>query len=106
MSCMAFFTLSSVLCGIAPTLSFLLLVRVLQGLGGGGLQPMAQAILADTFPPEKHGLAFAVYGITAVIASALRPTLSGWLTGNYTWPWIFFISLPGGLLAFYLVFLS
>ena len=103
MSCMAFFTLSSVLCGIAPTLSFLLLFRVLQGLGGGGLQPMAQAILADTFPPEKRGLAFAVYGITAVIAPALGPTLGGWITYNYTWRWIFFINLPVGLLAIFLV---
>jgi len=104
MACIAFFTLSSLLCGIAPSLAFLLLFRVLQGLGGGGLQPMAQAILADTFPPEQRGLAFAVYGITAVIAPALGPTLGGWITYNYSWRWIFFINLPVGLLAIFLVF--
>src|SRR3989475_314063 len=103
MACMAFFTLSSLLCGIAPSLGLLLLFRVLQGMGGGGLQPMAQAILADTFPPEQRGLAFAVYGITAVIAPALGPTLGGWITYNYTWRWIFFINLPVGLLAIFLV---
>src|SRR5262245_2513398 len=104
MSCIAFFTLSSLLCGIAPSLGFLLLFRVLQGLGGGGLQPMAQAILADTFPPQQRGLAFAVYGITAVIAPAVGPTLGGWITYNYSWRWIFYINLPVGLLAIFLVF--
>ena len=103
MACIAFFTLSSMLCGIAPSLPFLLLFRVLQGLGGGGLQPIAQAILADTFPPEQRGLAFALYGITAVIAPALGPTLGGWITYNYSWRWIFFINLPVGLLALFLV---
>jgi MFS transporter, DHA2 family, multidrug resistance protein len=103
MACIAFFTLSSLLCGIAPSLGFLLLFRVLQGLGGGGLQPMAQAILADTFRPEQRGLAFAVYGITAVIAPAIGPTLGGWITYNYSWRWIFFINLPVGLLAMFLV---
>jgi DHA2 family multidrug resistance protein len=103
-SCIGFFTLSSLLCGIAPSLGLLLLFRVLQGLGGGGLQPMAQAILADTFPPEQRGLAFAVYGITAVIGPALGPTLGGWITYNYSWRWIFFINLPVGLLAMFLVF--
>jgi DHA2 family multidrug resistance protein len=77
---------------------------VLQGLGGGGLQPMAQAILADVFPPEKRGLAFAVYGVTAVIAPTIGPTLGGWITDNYTWRWIFFINLPVGILALYLVY--
>src|SRR5215510_2529249 len=104
LSCIAFFTLSSLLCGIAPSLDLLLLFRVLQGLGGGGLQPMAQAILADTFPPEKRGLAFALYGITAVIAPTVGPTLGGWITYNYSWRWIFFINLPVGLLALFLVF--
>src|SRR5215475_10108276 len=80
MICLAIFTLSSLLCGLAPSLGFLLLFRVLQGAGGGGLQPMAQAILADTFPPEQRGLAFALYGITAVCAPAIGPTLGGWLT--------------------------
>jgi DHA2 family multidrug resistance protein len=104
MGCIAFFTLSSLLCGIAPSLGLLLLFRVMQGLGGGGLQPMAQAILADTFPPQQRGLAFALYGITAVIAPAVGPTLGGWITYNYTWRWIFFINLPVGLLALFLVF--
>jgi MFS transporter, DHA2 family, multidrug resistance protein len=103
MACIGFFTLSSLLCGIAPSLAFLLFFRVLQGLGGGGLQPMAQAILADTFPPEKRGLAFAVYGITAVVAPAVGPVLGGWITYNYSWRWIFFINLPVGILALFLV---
>ena len=104
MSCIAFFTLSSLLCGIAPSLGFLLLCRVLQGLGGGGLQPMAQAILADTFPPQQRGVAFGLYGITAVIAPTAGPTLGGWITYNYSWRWIFFINLPVGLLTLWLVF--
>src|SRR3989442_321182 len=83
MACIGFFTLSSLLCGIAPSLALLLGFRVLQGLGGGGLQPMAQAILADTFPPQQRGLAFALYGITAVIAPAAGPTVGGWITYNY-----------------------
>src|SRR6516165_9099533 len=104
MACIGFFTLSSLLCGIAPSLPLLLFFRVLQGLGGGGLQPMAQAILADTFPPQQRGLAFALYGITAVIAPAAGPTVGGWITYNYSWRWIFFINLPVGLLALFLVF--
>jgi len=102
-ACIGFFTLSSLLCGIAPSLGFLLLFRVLQGLGGGGLQPMAQAILADTFPPQQRGLAFALYGITAVVAPTIGPVLGGWITYNYSWRWIFFINLPVGLLALFLV---
>jgi MFS transporter, DHA2 family, multidrug resistance protein len=99
----AFFTLSSVVCGIAPSLGLLLVARVLQGAFGGGLQPMVQAILADSFPLERRGLAFAVYGITAVCAPALGPTLGGWITDNYSWRWIFWINLPVGLLALALV---
>src|SRR5262245_39180487 len=104
MACIGFFTLSSLLCGLAPSLAFLLFFRVLQGIGGGGLQPMAQAILADTFPPQQRGLAFAVYGITAVVAPTVGPVLGGWITYNYSWRWIFFINLPVGLLALFLVF--
>src|SRR5438132_3486951 len=104
MSCLSIFTVSSLLCGFAPTLGFLLLFRVMQGAGGGGLQPMAQAILADTFPPEKRGLAFALYGITAIMAPTIGPTLGGWITFNYSWRWIFFINLPVGVLTFFLVF--
>ena len=102
-SCLAIFTLSSLLCGIAPSLGMLLLFRILQGAGGGGLQPMAQAILADTFPPAKRGLAFAVYGITTIVAPTIGPTLGGWITFNYSWRWIFFINLPVGILAVALV---
>ena len=104
MTCLFVFTVSSLLCGIAPSLGLLLFFRVLQGAGGGGLQPMAQAILADTFPPEKRGLAFALYGITAVTAPTIGPTLGGWITFNYSWRWIFFINLPVGILTLFLVF--
>src|SRR5579864_6099992 len=103
MTCLGIFTVSSLLCGFAPSLGFLLLFRVLQGAGGGGLQPMAQAILADTFPPEKRGLAFALYGITAIMAPTIGPTLGGWITFNYSWRWIFFINLPVGALTWLLV---
>jgi DHA2 family multidrug resistance protein len=102
--CIALFTVSSLLCGIAPTLAILLISRVIQGAGGGALQPMAQAILADTFPPAKRGLAFSVYGVTAVVAPSIGPTLGGWITDNYTWRWIFLMNLPVGILAMFLVF--
>jgi MFS transporter, DHA2 family, multidrug resistance protein len=101
--CIALFTVSSLFCGIAPSLAVLLISRVIQGAGGGGLQPMAQAILADTFPPEKRGLAFSVYGVTAVVAPAIGPTLGGWITDSYTWRWIFLMNLPVGILAIFLV---
>jgi DHA2 family multidrug resistance protein len=101
--CISFFTVSSFLCGLAPSLGLLLLFRVFQGAFGGGLQPMTQAILADTFPPEKRGLAFALYGVTAICAPAIGPTLGGWLTDNYSWRWIFYINVPVGILAVILV---
>ncbi len=103
MACLTVFTVSSLLCGVAPSLGFLLFFRVLQGAGGGGLQPMAQAILADTFPPQQRGLAFALYGITAIMAPTIGPTLGGWITFNYSWRWIFFINLPVGLATWFLV---
>jgi DHA2 family multidrug resistance protein len=103
MICLGVFTISSLLCGIAPNLGLLLFFRVLQGAGGGGLQPMAQAILADTFPPHQRGLAFALYGITAIMAPTIGPTLGGWITFNYSWRWIFFINLPVGLSTWFLV---
>jgi DHA2 family multidrug resistance protein len=103
MACLGVFTISSLLCGIAPSLGMLLLFRVLQGAGGGGLQPMAQAILADTFPPQQRGLAFALYGITAIMAPTIGPTLGGWITFNYSWRWIFFINIPVGLTTWFLV---
>jgi MFS transporter, DHA2 family, multidrug resistance protein len=104
MICLALFTLSSLLCGLAPNLAAIVLFRTLQGIGGGGLQPMAQAILADTFPPQQRGLAFAVFGITAVVAPTIGPTLGGWITDNYSWRWIFYINLPVGILALFLVY--
>ena len=103
MACIALFTVSSFLCGIAPSLALLLLFRIMQGAFGGGLQPMAQAILADTFPPAKRGLAFALYGVTAVCGPVLGPTLGGWITDNYSWRWIFYINVPVGILALILV---
>jgi DHA2 family multidrug resistance protein len=99
MSCIVIFTISSFLCGIASSLPLLLLFRVLQGTGGGGLQPMAQAIMADSFEPAKRGLAFALYGIVAVLAPSIGPTLGGWITDNYSWNWIFYINIPVGVLA-------
>ena len=103
MICLTIFTLSSLLCGFAPSLGYLLFFRVLQGAGGGGLQPMAQAILADTFPPHQRGLAFALYGITAIMAPTIGPTLGGWITFNYSWRWIFFINIPVGVMTLLLV---
>jgi len=102
MSCVVLFTVCSLLCGIAPTLPFLIMARILQGLGGGGLAPSEQAILADTFPIAKRGQAFAVYGMAVVFAPAIGPTLGGWITDNFNWHWIFFINLPVGLLSLYL----
>jgi DHA2 family multidrug resistance protein len=104
MICLSIFTVSSLLCGIAPNLAVMIVFRVLQGAGGGGLQPMAQAILADTFPPQQRGLAFALFGVTVVVAPILGPTLGGWITDNYTWRWIFLINLPVGVIASLLVF--
>jgi len=101
--CLTIFTLSSLLCGIAPNLGTMIVFRILQGAGGGGLQPMAQAILADTFPPERRGVAFAVFGITVVVAPVLGPTLGGWITDNYDWRWIFLINLPVGIVASLLI---
>jgi DHA2 family multidrug resistance protein len=102
MSCVALFTISSVLCGLAPSLGMLIFFRVLQGAGGGGLQPSEQAILADTFAPAKRGMAFAVYGMAVVLAPAIGPTLGGWITDNFSWRWIFFINIPVGLLSLFL----
>ncbi len=101
--CISVFTVASFLCGAAPTLPMLLIFRVIQGAGGGGMQPMAQAIMADSFEPQKRGQAFALYGLVAVLAPSIGPTLGGWITDNYTWRWIFFINIPVGILAFILV---
>ena len=101
--CISVFTVASFLCGAAPTLPLLLLFRVIQGAGGGGMQPMAQAIMADSFEPHKRGQAFALYGLVAVLAPSIGPTLGGWITDNFSWRWIFFINIPVGILAFFLV---
>jgi MFS transporter, DHA2 family, multidrug resistance protein len=99
MLCVFLFTVSSFLCGIAPTLGLLVFFRILQGIGGGGLQPSEQAILADTFPPKQRGMAFAVYAIAVVFAPAIGPTLGGYITDRYDWRWIFFINIPVGILS-------
>jgi DHA2 family multidrug resistance protein len=101
--CITVFTIASFLCGAAPSLPILLLCRVLQGAGGGGMQPMAQAIMADSFEPHKRGQAFALYGLVAVLAPSIGPTLGGWITDNFSWRWIFFINIPVGIVAFILV---
>ena len=102
MTCVGLFTISSFLCGLAPTLGMLVLFRVMQGLGGGGLATSEQAILADTFSIEKRGMAFAIYGMAVVMAPAIGPTLGGWITDNYSWRWIFYINVPVGLVSLYL----
>jgi len=99
MLCVVLFTASSVLCGLAPSLGLLILFRVLQGIGGGGLAPVEQAILVDTFPPEKRPAAFALYSMAIVTAPAIGPPLGGWITDNWSWRWIFFINIPIGVLS-------
>ncbi len=101
--CIVIFTASSFLCGAALSLPMLLLFRIIQGAGGGGLQPMAQAIMADSFEPQKRGQAFALYGLVAVLAPSIGPTLGGFITDNFSWRWIFYINIPVGILAFFLV---
>src|SRR3984957_14298858 len=99
MTCVALFTISSLLCGLAPSLPYLILFRILQGVGGGGLGPSEQSILADTFPPQKRGQAFAMYGMAVVLAPAIGPTLGGFITDHYSWRWVFFINVPVGILS-------
>ena len=103
MSCVFLFTISSMMCGFAPSLPLLIFFRVLQGASGGGLGPSEQAILADTFPPEKRGMAFAIYGMAVVVAPVLGPIMGGYITDNYSWRWIFFINVPVGILSLILV---
>ncbi|MCP1975046.1 DHA2 family efflux MFS transporter permease subunit [Bradyrhizobium elkanii] len=101
--CLGIFTVSSILCGFAPNLNALLLFRILQGLGGGGMVPVAQSILADAFPPAKRGQAFAVFGIAVVVAPVVGPTLGGWLSDNLSWHWCFLINAPVGVFAIALI---
>ena len=100
--CVVLFTISSLFCGLAPSLGFMLIWRIIQGVGGGGLAPVAQAILVDTFPPAKRAAAFALFTVVIVTAPAIGPVLGGWITDNYTWRWIFFINVPVGILSLYL----
>ncbi|WP_426437001.1 DHA2 family efflux MFS transporter permease subunit [Bradyrhizobium genosp. P] len=101
--CLGAFTLASLLCGFAPNLNALLLCRILQGFGGGGMVPVAQSILADAFPPAKRGQAFAVFGVAVVVAPVVGPTLGGWLSDNVSWQWCFLINVPIGLIALALI---
>src|SRR2546426_7680847 len=98
-ACIAIFTLSSALCGAAASLGMLIVARIIQGAGGGALQPIAQAVLMESFPPEKRGSAMAVYGMGVVVAPIVGPTLGGWITDNYSWRWIFYINVPVGVMA-------
>jgi len=103
MSCVAIFTAASFACGAAPTLGFMLLARVVQGAGGGALQPLSQAILLESFPPAKRGAAMAVFAFGVVVAPVLGPTLGGWLTDTYSWRYAFYINIPIGLLALFMI---
>ncbi len=103
MICVALFTVSSLLCGLAPSLGSLIFFRILQGLGGGGMPTSEQAILADTFPPERRGQAFALYGVAVIVAPTVGPTIGGWITDNFSWHWIFFINVPIGFISLALV---
>jgi DHA2 family multidrug resistance protein len=101
--CLGAFTLSSLLCGFAPNLNALLLFRMLQGFGGGGMVPVAQSILAEAFPPAKRGQAFAVFGVAVVVAPVVGPTLGGWISDNISWQWCFLINVPVGVIAMALI---
>ncbi len=103
MMSVALFTISSLFCGIAPNLTFLILARIAQGIGGGGLAPSEQSILTETFPPEKRGGAFALYGLTVIAAPILGPTVGGVITDNFSWHWIFLLNVPIGLISLFLV---
>ncbi len=103
MACIAGFGVSSLFCGLAPNLMVLILFRAIQGLTGGGLQPSSQAILADHFPPQQRGMAFAFYGIAVVFAPAIGPTLGGWITDNFSWRWVFLINVPVSVALFFLI---
>ncbi|MDN4988520.1 DHA2 family efflux MFS transporter permease subunit [Bradyrhizobium arachidis] len=103
MMCVAIFSVASLLCGFAWNLEALVLFRIIQGLGGGGMATSEQAILADSFPPHKRGQAFAIYGVAVVVAPVIGPTLGGWITDTYSWHWVFLINVPMGLLSLFLV---
>ena len=103
MVCVGIFTLASLACGLAPSLPFLIFASIVQGVGGGALQPISQAILLESFPPAKRGVAMAAYVVGVVVAPALGPVVGGWLTDNYSWRWIFYINIPCGLVALWMI---
>jgi DHA2 family multidrug resistance protein len=104
MTCVAIFTISSLLCGLAPSLAWLVFFRILQGAGGGALQPISQAVMLESFPKEKQGMAMAMFGVGVVMAPVIGPTLGGWLTDSYSWRWIFLINIPVGIVSLILTF--
>src|SRR5450755_3308651 len=104
-ACVVIFTISSLLCGLAPLLPVLVICRVIQGAGGGGMQPTSQAILVDSFPREKQGMAMAIYGMGVVVAPTIGPTLGGWITDNYSWRWIFWLNVPIGIISVAMILL-
>src|SRR5262252_244477 len=99
MGCVALFSVSSLLCGLAPSLALLIFFRILQGIGGGGLAPVEQAILVDTFPASKRPAAFALYSMAIVTAPAIGPPLGGWITDSFSWRWVFFFNIPIGIIS-------
>jgi DHA2 family multidrug resistance protein len=103
LGCIVIFTVSSLFCGLAVNLPMLLFMRVLQGIGGGALAPISQAILMESFPPKKQGIAQALFGLGVVVAPVVGPVLGGWLTDSYSWRWIFYINIPIGLVAIWAI---
>src|SRR5579862_6038290 len=102
-ACIVIFTCSSFICGAAPSLAVILIARAVQGAGGGALQPLSQAILLESFPADKRGLAMAVFALGVVVAPVLGPTLGGWLTDTYSWRWAFYINIPVGIFAIIMI---
>ena len=103
MRCLLLFVVGSALCGMARTLPLLVFFRILQGIGAGALQPTEQAILRQTFPPQEQGMAMAVFGMAVVLGPAFGPTLGGYIVDNYSWPWIFYINVPVGIVSLLMV---